>query len=280
MTAFLQARLGRMPGERKPENSAGRIEEVCAISSDPMARRVFQEYGAVFAVRETAVIPDKCVFNDSADVERFQHSVKTKSAVIGGAVIELQQAAMESLIEVAKDAEALDLTLTPIDGSIAGKRSYTDTVGIWNSRFQRALDHWVGLGNITAAEAAEVRNMSTQKQVERVMQWEASGLFFSTGFSRSIFSSTAPPGTSQHLSMLAIDILEHDNPAIAALLASRGWYRTILSDPNHFTYIGFPESELPNRGLRRITSGRYVFWVPNTAGAAPTVAAPPSGPGE
>jgi hypothetical protein len=65
--------------------------------------------------------------------------------------------------------------------------------------------------------------------------------------------------------MLAIDIVEHDNPMIVMLLAGRGWYRTVLDDPTHFTFIGVPEGRLPSRGLKAVTKGRYTFWIPNTA---------------
>lgn len=281
MNTFLQARLASIKSEATPESDrASKIEQICPISSNVVAKRVFDEYGAVFAVKDTAKFPDRCIFNDTADVERFQKSVKTRSDLVGGITIELQAAAMDSLVEIAKDADALGLKLTPLDGTIAGKRSYIDTVRIWNTRFQRALDHWVQLGKITEDEATAVRNMNTQHQLEQVMSWESKGLFFSTDFSRSIFSSTAPPGTSQHLSMLAIDIVEHDNPMIVSLLASRGWYRTVMNDPTHFTFIGVPESELPNRGLRPVMRGTYKFWIPNNASvqeqAIPTV----PGPGE
>ena len=281
MNAFVEARLASLRSETKPDSEAAiKFEQICPVSSNAMAKRVFDEYGAVFAVKETAKFPDRCIFNDTADVDRFQRSVRTKSALIGGVAVELQEAAMNSLSEVAKDAEALNLRLTPLDGAIAGKRSYTDTVRIWSSRFQRALDHWVQVGKITPDEAAAVRNMNIEHQVERVISWESAGLFFSTDLSRSIFSSTAPPGTSQHLSMLAIDIVEYNDPMIVSLLASRGWYKTVLNDPTHFTFIGVPENELPNRGLKPVLRGPSKSWIPNNA-PVPAPAVPGvSGPGE
>jgi hypothetical protein len=280
MNAFLEARLADLKAETKsPPTNANKFEQICPVSGNPVARRVFDEYGAVFAVKDTAKFPDKCIFNDGADVARFQRSVRSRSALIGGVAIELQEAAMNSLLEAVKDADSLNLKITPLDGAIAGKRSYSDTIGIWNSRFQRALDHWVKTGKITDDEAATVRNMNTQKQVAQIAAWESNGLFFSTDFSRSIFSSTAPPGTSQHLSMLAIDIVEHDNPMIVTLLAGRGWYRTV-NDPTHFTYIGVPETDLPNRGLKPVTRGFYKFWIPNTATPTEQSETNTSGPGE
>lgn len=281
MNAFLEARLASLKAAATPESTAAtRFEQICPVSTNTMAKRVFDEYGAVFVVKEPAKFPDRCIFNDTADVDRFQHSLKTKSALIGGVAIELQEAAMDSLIEVQKDAEALDLRITPLDGAIAGKRSYNDTVRIWNTRFQRALDHWVQVGKISEDDAVAVRNMNISQQVDRVMAWESAGLYFSTDFSRSIFSSTAPPGTSQHLTMLAIDIVEHNDPMVVSLLAGRGWYRTVLNDATHFTFIGVPESELPNRGLKPVMRGGYKFWIPNNTPVSSPAVTATTGPGE
>jgi len=281
MNSFLEARLASLKTATKPEsNSSVKFEQICPVATNAMAKRVFDEYGAVFVVKEPSKFPDRCVFNDTADVERFQRSIKIKSAVIGGVVIELQEAAMDSLIEVEKDADALNLKITPLDGTIAGKRSYNDTVRIWNTRFQRALDHWVQVGKITEDDATVVRKMDTLHQVEQVIAWESDGLYFSTDFSHSIFSSTAPPGTSQHLSMLAIDIVENNDPTVVTLLAGRGWYRTVLNDATHFTFIGVPESELPNRGLKPVMRGGCKFWVPNNAPIMDPASSGTSGPGE
>ncbi|HTK36949.1 MAG TPA: hypothetical protein VL325_00525 [Pyrinomonadaceae bacterium] len=274
VNAFLEARLASLKTAATPESgAASKFEQICPVATNTMAKRVFDEYGAVFVVKEPSKFPDRCVFNDTADVERFQRSLKTRSALIGGVAVELQEAAMDSLVEVQKDAEALGLHITPLDGAIAGKRSYNDTVRIWNTRFQRALDHWVQLGKISEDDAVAVRNMNIGQQVDRVIAWESAGLYFSTDFSRSIFSSTAPPGTSQHLAMLAIDIVEHNDPMVVSLLASRGWYRTVLNDATHFTFIGVPESELPNRGLKPVMRGGYKFWIPNNAPTSPGVTA-------
>ena len=281
LNSFLEARLASLETATKSgASAAAKFEEVCPVSTNGMAKRVFDEYGAVFVVKEPSKFPDKCIFNGTSDVDRFQHSLKTKSAVIGGVTIELQGAAMDSLIEAAKDAEAFNLRLTPLDGTIAGKRSYNDTVRIWNTRFQRALDHWVQVGKITEDDATSARKMDTVHQVEQVMAWESEGFYFSTDFSHSIFSSTAPPGTSQHLSMLAIDIVENNNPTVVSLLACRGWYRTVLNDATHFTFIGVPESELPSRGLKPVMHGGYKFWIPNNAPTEAPSSSSASGPGE
>ena len=95
------------------------------------------------------------------------------------------------------------------------------------------------------------------------MEWEARGYYFATDFSRTIFSSVAAPGTSQHLSMLALDVAQFAHPEMRFILNKHGWFQTIANDTPHFTYLGFKEGELPERGLKAVFKGGYKFWVPN-----------------
>jgi hypothetical protein len=238
------------------------FDAICPVRESVVARRVFAEYGAVF-VADNVRIPDKCVFSNEAEVQEFQQTLSIKNAVVRGVRIELQKAAMDSLMEVIIEANSRNLQLTPLDGSIAARRSYTDTVRIWNSRFLPALDHWISGGKLTVADANEARSLDVHRQVEKVMDWESKGIFFSTNFTRSIFSSTAPPGTSQHLTLIALDIQEHDNPELRDILARHGWYQTVKDDVTHFTFLGVPESELPARGLRLTAINSCKFWLPD-----------------
>lgn len=80
--------------------------------------------------------------------------------------------------------------------------------------------------------------------------------------SKSILYSVAPPGGSQHLSLLALDVKEHDNATVRAILAQYGWFQTVISDLPHFTYLGVEEQELSSLGLKVVAlEGKY-FWVP------------------
>ncbi|MEP6902841.1 MAG: peptidase M15, partial [Actinomycetota bacterium] len=72
-----------------------------------------------------------------------------------------------------------------------------------------------------------------------------------------------PPGSSQHISMLALDVAQNENPAVREVLAHHGWFQTIPSDLPHFTYLGVQESELPNLGLKKVTASGRTFWMPN-----------------
>ncbi|MFO1528192.1 MAG: hypothetical protein U1F77_00335 [Kiritimatiellia bacterium] len=62
-----------------------------------------------------------------------------------------------------------------------------------------------------------------------ILKLEQKGLYFAPDFKRSILHSVAPPGASQHIALLALDITEHDNPRVRQILAAHGWFQTIPS---------------------------------------------------
>ena len=236
------------------------FSEVCDIDTDALASRVFREYGAMYAAGDDVILPPKCIFNSEQDLAAFQKSLKTRAAVISGVTIELQQAAMEALLDAVDEIEPR--RFTPLDGAIAGRRSYSDSVRIWNSRFIPALNYWVSKRRITRADADAALLMPVAAQVAKVTDWEAQGIYFNTSRTRSIFSSVAPPGTSQHLSLLAFDVVQNNDRKIREALNRNGWYQTVVGDSPHFTYLGLPEIELAKRGLKSVVRGGHTFWVP------------------
>lgn len=250
----------RMPDKASCEKS---IKCLCAIGTETIATLLLAEYGSIFAAAENVKLPDRCLFENEMQVQEFQRKLVTKSAVINGVIIELQAAAMEALLAAKAEIQRGKLRITPLDGSIAGKRSYSDTTRIWNSRFLRGLDHWTAKGMISQKEANRSRNADVITQLQNVLGWESRGFYFSTDFSRSILSSTAPPGSSQHLSLLAFDVVQYSNRNVRWILNKYGWFQTVANDPPHFTYLGFTEKELPSRGLKNIVRGNYIFWLPN-----------------
>lgn len=239
-----------------------KLEDICPVDTSLVARRVFKDYGAMFIAASEVRFPDKCVFANEDEVISFQANVESKKATIGNRTIELQAEAMDALMKARSDAAKQKLTITP-RGASAAKRSYADTYRIWKSRFDPALKHWVARGKIKPEDAEKAAKMETTDQVEQVIEWEQDSIWFSTGFNRSIFSSVAAPGTSQHLSMIALDVTEFGNKAVRDILNGHGWYQTIIDDTPHFTYLGLDEKELPKRGLIAETRGGFTFWIPN-----------------
>jgi hypothetical protein len=265
--------LRRLIEERLSGKTAGgrklTFNDFCPVDSNPVAARVFREYGSVFAADRSVTVPRTCIFTSEQEVSKFRDSVETETARIGGVEIELQEAAMETLLDAVDEANDRGLRITPLDGAIAGKRSLADTVRLWNSRFVPALNHWVTRGRIKREDADAASKMPVIEQTMQVLAWESQGLYFSTNRNRSIMSSVAPPGTSQHLSMLALDIEQAGNRAVREIMNRNGWYQTVVGDSPHFTFIGVAEKKLPERGLRPVVSGGHTYWVPNLAARSP-----------
>lgn len=245
-------------------NNGSRIalDAVCPIDTDPVAERVFRDYGAMF-VSNVRSLPARCVFDSEKEVAAFQQTVDHDSINIGGVTVTLQREALKALVEARTEAAKFGLSITPRGGAEASTRSYGKTVDLWRSRFEPALDHWTALRRISAREAAAARAAAIRKQVEIVLGWEEKGLFFSTDLSKSILYSVAAPGASQHIFMLALDVDQFANTRVRQVLAKHGWFQTVKSDLPHFTYLGVTENELPAMGLKPVVVSGQTFWVPN-----------------
>jgi hypothetical protein len=230
--------------------------------NDPVQQRIFAEYGAVFAAGNGAVPPPRLVFATANEVSTWQAEVPTRRERLGRHTIELQAPAMEALLAARAEARARRLDITP-RGSDAARRSYEDTVKLWRSRVEPALDYWVGANRLAVSERDRIRRLAPNDQVPEVLGLERRGLWFSTDFSKSILYSVAAPGTSQHLSMLALDVAEFENAAVREILARHGWFQTVQTDLPHFTYLGAAEEDLPALGLRRVMASRRAFWIPD-----------------
>jgi len=178
-------------------------------------------------------------------------------------VIELQPAAMTALLKARAKARAAGLDISPRDGAEAARRSYADTVRLWNSRFLPALDHWKSIGRLSQEDAERLCALPVSVQVPEVLELEKQGIFFSKDFSKSVLYSIAAPGTSQHIAMLAFDANEFLDARVREILATHGWFQTVLSDLPHFTFLGLTEPELPKHGLKCVEVDSQEFWIPD-----------------
>lgn len=230
--------------------------------TDEAGQLLLREYGAVFLARDGAVPPKKVVFRDEADVAAFQVSLKRVSETIGSHNVVLQHAAMEALLRARAEARLSGLTITP-RGADSARRTYGQTVKLWASRVNPGLTYWTAKGRIPRAVADRIRTLTPYEQVPEILRLERDRIYFSTGMDKSIIYSVAPPGTSQHLSMLALDVAEFNNAAVREILARNGWFQTVLSDLPHFTFIGAKEAELPKLGLKMERNSGRTFWVPD-----------------
>lgn len=232
------------------------------VPKDSFGMKILKEYGAVFVGKGERILPPGVIFKDDAEVADFQNSLNISRETVGKFDIELQTSAMDALKKAISEAAAKNLKITTRDYD-AGRRSYAETVGLWYSRVEPALEFWTANGKISPADADRLRKISLAEQIPEIFKLEEKGIFFSKDLSKPIMYSVAPPGTSQHLSMLAIDINEYDNPTIQKIMADNGWFQTVISDLPHFTYLGATEIELPALGLKKVVSGGRFYWIPN-----------------
>jgi len=237
------------------------LSEHVAVTTD-VERLLLKEYGSVFIARGGAAPPPKIVFTDQSDVHSFQDRIAVKQALIGGLEMELQAAAMDALLEAVAAAKAVGLSISP-RGPDSARRDYNGSVELWGSRVDPALDHWVALGRLGETEAEQIRSLPPFEQVPVVLELESKGLWFAKDLSKSVIYSVAPPGTSQHLAMLAFDVREFGDERVREILARHQWFQTVVSDLPHFTFLGVEEAELTGLGLKKVESGEQAFWVPD-----------------
>ena len=107
--------------------------------NDPVGKKMFKEYGAMFVARNGAIPPGKIVFDNEAEVSAWQSSVSKQAETVGGKTIELQTPAMSALKEAIIEAQQNGLTISP-RGDDAARRNYSGTVALWESRVNPGLD--------------------------------------------------------------------------------------------------------------------------------------------
>lgn len=267
-TIFPQEKL---PGElnfrefvekRLRETYDRQLKDICPLDTNPVARRVFQEYGAVFIAGNGAVLPSKCILENDSQVLTYQTNVKPQTEYINGITVTLQAPAMKAFLDARKEAGRRRLKITP-RGTLASGRSFQITLDLWNKRLYQALEHWVKKGKISLKEAEVVKFLPVSEQVSKVLGWESRGFYFSLHLDKSIFYSASVPGASQHNFLLALDVEQFTDKQVRDILAEYGWHQTVKSDLPHFTYLGVKESELPKLGLKKVVENGHHFWIPN-----------------
>ena len=224
-------------------------------------RLLLSEYGAVFVAKGVSQ-PPCVVFADEPAVNEFQAGVAVSHFTLGDFAFTLQRAAADALLAAAAEARDRGKSVSP-RGPDSGDRDYAGTVELWASRVEPALEHWLSERRISVETARAIRTASPFDQVPKVLELEHGGIFFAKDLSKSIIYSVAPPGASQHLSLLAFDVAEFDDPEVRTILSRYGWFQTVTSDLPHFTYLGAREEDLPELGLIRVECADRHFWVPD-----------------
>ncbi|PMB53210.1 peptidase M15 [Fischerella thermalis CCMEE 5201] len=183
---------------------------------------LLRAYGAAFVNHNPEVqLPSKVLFKDDKETKEFQTTL-TMGKVNGTNNCYLQKAA----------ADALNQAKAQV--SIALKSGYADS-------------------DCTRSFAANVRfwrKYANDKTLARVQK----------GQETKILGTVAPPGASQHLWGLAID-LRVSSEAQRQALNQNGWFRTVEYDVPHWTYIGYPPDKLGDLGFQNKVIGGISYWL-------------------
>jgi hypothetical protein len=258
---------GRTPSRRFADVAEARLGvqqlHLAAVCDreDPVQDRLLRDYGALFVSAQGVTLPPACLLSEAATVA-FQAAVTGKVQRIGGIGVRLQPAAADALAAAVAEAERQGTPIVP-KAADAAARDYAATAELWRSRVTAGLAHWRRAGKLTRAEADGVAGLPLAAQIAEVLRLEGTGLLFGTHEAGPILSSVAAPGASQHLSLLAFDVRDYDDPVVLAAMADHGWFRTVAGDAPHFTYLGLAADELVDHGLREEQVGGRTYWVPD-----------------
>lgn len=183
---------------------------------------LLRAYGTALVNQESEVkLPPKVIFADEQETQDFQSTLSMRK------VDDTNDCYLQKIA-----AEALN-----------------------NARSQQnfSLKSGYGEGDCTRSFATNLRfwhKYANNKTLEKVRQ----------GKETKILGVVAPPGTSQHLWGLAID-LSVSNQKQREALYQNGWFQTVENDVPHWTYIGLPEEDLPLFGFQNKVIRGISYWL-------------------
>lgn len=183
---------------------------------------ILREYGGIFATNHQQIqLPSQVAFNTAAETKAFQNTLNLARVNMGRSCL-LQKPAADAF------NLALKITRIPLksgNGASDCLRNFETTNRFWH----KYSDH---------------------KTLQQIRQ----------GQPKEIMRVVAPPGSSQHLWGLALD-LGRLNTRQTQALNQNGWFQTVKGDKPHWTYLGMSEGELMQLGFKREIVGRNVYWL-------------------
>jgi D-alanyl-D-alanine carboxypeptidase len=183
---------------------------------------MLRQYGAPFITQNSTIkLPPKVFFPNAQETRSYQATL-LMSRVNSGNNCFLQNGAADAFNIADKQ---INIPLKSGYGSGDCTRTYETNLRFWN----------------------KYANKST---LERVKQ----------GRETAILNVVAPPGTSQHLWGLAID-LRVSTAAQRKALNQNGWFQTVETDTPHWTYLGVPEQKLPEFGFNKKIVRGITYWL-------------------
>ncbi|WP_193196123.1 D-alanyl-D-alanine carboxypeptidase family protein [Nostoc sp. MG11] len=191
---------------------------------------LLRAYGAAFVNPDTEIkLPQKDIFANEQETQEFQDTL-IMGQVDGTKDCYLQKSAADALNKARSSYRGASLTLQNIP-----------------------LKSGYGSGDCTRSFATNLRfwhKYANNQILARVQQ----------GKETKILGLVAPPGTSQHLWGLAID-LRASNQRQKQALNQNGWFQTVENDIPHWTYIGLREENLSQFGFKNQVVRGITYWV-------------------
>jgi hypothetical protein len=182
---------------------------------------LLREYGAVFVNQDPKIkLPVRVIFSNEQETKEFQSSLIMGR--VNGTNCYLQKPAAEALNRVRSQVR---ISLKSGSGAADCTRTFATHQRFW-------------------------RKYANNRTLERVRQ----------GQETRILRIVAPPGTSQHLMGLAVD-LRGTNQKQREALYKNGWFQTVETDSPHWTYMGVPKEKLMQLGFRNKVVGGVPYWV-------------------
>lgn len=233
------------------------LRSFCDTRNDPIRNRILYEYGAIYMSRD-ARLPDGCLqTKEQISTFRSEAGISNNCFSWGGPNSCLQPSAKAALERAIADPAIGNYKNIVRGCNDSGVDCPNGVNSDWAFRsFEQAEFNWKRGENRNGRIIPETLGDSAIIQ-----------LTYPRGGFKPFMFSYAIPGGSQHHLGLAIDVLSggqcNANTDCERALNKHGWYRTIKYDPNHFTYLGFSETQLPTLGLIRKKCGGVWYWLPN-----------------
>ncbi|MEM9926089.1 MAG: D-alanyl-D-alanine carboxypeptidase family protein [Cyanobacteria bacterium P01_D01_bin.50] len=183
---------------------------------------LLRAYGAPFVNLEPTIkLPAKLAFKNDRETQQFQATL-TKGKVTGTRDCYLQKSAADAL------NKARAIARFPLKSGYGRSdciRNFATTARFW-------------------------RKYTNSRTLDLVRK----------GKETRILGTVAPPGTSQHLWGLAIDLRVTNKSQINAL-NQNGWYRTVKYDVPHWSYVGYPPETLLKLGFQKKIIEGTTYWL-------------------
>jgi len=183
---------------------------------------LLRAYGAAFVDPDPTVkFPSRVVFNNEQETQIFQTNL-TMEKITGTSNCYLQQSAALALN---KARSQQNIPLKSGYGASDCTRNYATNLRFW-------------------------KKYANKYTLDKVRE----------GKETAILGVVAPPGASQHLWGLAID-LRVSNAKQRQALYDNGWFQTVENDIPHWTYLGVNADNLPNLGLKNKVVRGISYWL-------------------